>query len=253
MDQSILGIILILLGFALIMIVRKWEAFLSWSDQNWVDRSFYIIGKGRIQKIFSFLFGLFCIVVGFLIIFGIIDTKKDGIKREEVIQKEASEEELITKLGLKREFYHGIKVLANEDNQYLIKQALKMMEEKTPEYFRFVADDVKEIRQSKRPFTMGPVRSVEGTDRVEFSNFSGQYSKYSVACFLVHEATHIIDRHKGLPYTKETEIRAREAEIAFLRTLGEAEGGSFEKAIKFTENEIDMIKKGVLYGKLPEK
>ena len=98
---------------------------------------------------------------------------------------------------------------------------------------------------------MGPVKSVPGTDRVEFSNFVGRYSEYNVADFLVHETTHIIDMRKGLPYTKESEIRAREAEIAFFQALGEVESHSFKEIIIFTENEINMIRNGRLYQDLP--
>jgi hypothetical protein len=72
-----------------------------------------------------------------------------------------------------------------------------------------------------------------------------------VADFLVHEVTHIIDQRQGLPYTKESEIRAREAEIAFFQDLGKVEGHSFKEIIQFTENEINMIKNGRLYQELP--
>jgi len=122
---------------------------------------------------------------------------------------------------------------------------------KAPEFFRLVTNNVKEIRQSKGPFVMGPAKSVLGTDRVEFSNFVGRYSEYNVAGFLVHEATHTTGQRQGLLYTKGSEIRAREAEIAFFQALGEVEGHSFKEIIQFTGNEINMIRNGRLYQELP--
>ena len=125
------------------------------------------------------------------------------------------------------------------------------MREKTPEFFTLITDNVTEIRQSEGPFIMGPAKSIQRMGRIEFRNFAGQYSEYNVAGFLIHEATHISEQNRGLPYTKEAEIRAREEEIAFFRALERAEGCSFEEIIQFIENEISMIRRGHLYRELP--
>ncbi|PKL52478.1 MAG: hypothetical protein CVV37_01165 [Nitrospira bacterium HGW-Nitrospira-1] len=247
-NQSNLGIILILIGlFPILAVWFKWKFFLENWRAQWVKD---IMGEGG-MRVFYALFGCALIIAGLLIIFRIIGPEVEGIKKGDVIQGEVTEEELIAELGLRKEFYYGIKVLANENNQQLIKKALEIMKEKTPEFFELVVNNIKEIRQSKGLFTMGPIKLVGGTDRVEFSNFAGQYSEYNAAVFLVHEAAHIVDQRKGLPQTKEAEIRAREAEIAFLQALGKVEGHDFESFIKFVENEIDMIKKGHLYRDLP--
>ena len=153
--------------------------------------------------------------------------------------------------GLRRIFFYGVRVLADRDNQRLIRGALNLMREEAPHFFRLVTDNVAEVRQSEGPFTMGPARSVRGTDRIEFRDFSERYGTYNVAGFLVHEATHMHDQHKGLTYTKGAEIRARQAEIALFRALGRAEGRSFQEIIRFIEHEITMIKDGNLYPELP--
>ncbi|MEW6709694.1 MAG: hypothetical protein AB1403_07710, partial [Candidatus Riflebacteria bacterium] len=99
-------------------------------------------------------------------------------------------------------------------------------------------------------FTTGPVKTIEGTGRIEFQKFSGRYNEYNIADFLVHEATHIVDQKKGLPLTRAAEIRAREAEIAFLKELAKAEKRSFDQIINFVKKEIDQIKAGKLYSDL---
>jgi len=172
-------------------------------------------------------------------------------KTGETNDKQISSEDLAREPGVNSTIYYGIHIFADDKNQNLITKALELMNEKTPEFFKLVYDNVKEIRQSKSHFSMGPVRSVPGMDRIEFRNFSGEYSAYNVADFLVHEATHIIDQKRGLSYTKEAEIRAREAEIAFFLALEKVEGRSFKDMIRFVDNEINMIKKGHLYGELP--
>lgn len=197
------------------------------------------------------IFGGVCVFIGFLIILRVIEPGVEDTKKIEITRQEGSDEELVEKLGLRKEFYYGIKVLADKENQSLIQKALDLMKAKTPEFFRLVINNVKEIRQSEGLFVLGPVKSVPGTNTIAFRNFADRYTEYNVADFFVHEATHIIDQHKGNPYTKAAEIKAREAEIAFFQALEQVEGRSFTAIIQFIENEIDMIRKGRLYAELP--
>jgi hypothetical protein len=67
---------------------------------------------------------------------------------------------------------------------------------------------------------------------------------------LVHEATHIVDQKKGLKLTRAAEIRARNAEIAFLKELEKIEKRSLSPIIRFIEKEIQQIKDGKLYSNL---
>jgi len=248
MNQSIIGGILILIGcFSVIAVRRKWDFFL----ENYRAQALKDFLGPTWMKRFYVLLGFAFILAGFLIIFGVIGPGVEEANKVKIVQKEVTEEDLIKESELIREIYYGIKVLADKENQYLIRKALVVMSKKTPEFFRLVTNNVKEIRQSKGPFVMGPVKSVPGTDRVEFSNFVGRYGEYNVADFLVHEATHMIDQRQGVPYTKESEIKAREAEIAFFQALEDIEGHSFKEIIQFTENEINMIRNGRLYQELP--
>jgi len=203
------------------------------------------------MKRYYIIFGLACSFIGFLIILRVIEPGGEDTKEIEITRQEGSDEELVEKLGLRKEFYYGIKVLADKENQSLIQKALDLMKAKTPEFFRLVINNVKAIRQSEDLFVLGPVKSVPGTNTIAFSNFADRYTEYNVADFFVHEATHIIDQHKGRPYTKAAEIKAREAEIAFFQALERVEGRSLTGIIQFIENEIDMIRKGRLYTELP--
>ena len=203
------------------------------------------------MKRYYIIFGLACSFIGFLIILRVIEPGVEDTKEIEITRQEGSDEELVEKLGLRKEFYYGIKVLADKENQSLIQKALDLMKAKTPEFFRLVINNVKEIRQSDDLFVLGPVKSVPGTNTIAFSNFADRYTEYNVADFFFHEATHIIDQHKGRPYTKAAEIKAREVEIAFFRALERVEGRSLTGIIQFIENEIDMIRKGRLYAELP--
>ncbi|MFZ5952260.1 MAG: hypothetical protein ACOYXC_16270 [Candidatus Rifleibacteriota bacterium] len=144
----------------------------------------------------------------------------------------------------------SVKIKADADNEKLILGALWIMQNRTPDFFKLVDQNVKEIRQSTGQFTTGPVKTIEGTGRIEFQKFSGHYNEYNIADFLVHEATHIVDQKKGLPLTRVAEIRARETEIAFLKELAKAENRSFDQIINFVKKEIDQIKAGKLYSDL---
>ncbi|MBW2200433.1 MAG: hypothetical protein JRF71_06295 [Deltaproteobacteria bacterium] len=203
------------------------------------------------MKRYYIIFGLACSFIGFLIILRVIEPGGEDTKEIEITRQEGSDEELVEKLGLRKEFYYGIKVLADKENQSLIQKALDLMKAKTPEFFRLVINNVKAIRQSEDLFVLGPVKSVPGTNTIAFSNFADRYTEYNVADFFVFYSTHIIDQHKGRPYTKAAEIKAREAEIAFFQALERVEGRSFTGIIQFIENEIDMIRKGRLYTELP--
>ncbi len=139
-----------------------------------------------------------------------------------------------------------VKITADAANEKLILGALWIMQERTPEFFRLVDENVVEIRKSDGSFTTGPVKTIEGTGRVEFKNFAGVHSEYNIADFLVHEATHIVDQKQGLRLSKAAEIKAREAEIEFFRQLEKAEKRSFASIIQFVENEIVQIKAGRL-------
>jgi len=143
-----------------------------------------------------------------------------------------------------------VKVTADAANEKLILGALWIMQERTPEFFRLVDENVLEIRKSDGSFTTGPVKTIEGTGRVEFKNFAGVHSEYNIADFLVHEATHIVDQKNGLRLTRAAEIKAREAEIEFFRQLGKAEKRDFASMIKYVENEIAQIRAGKLYADL---
>jgi len=143
-----------------------------------------------------------------------------------------------------------MKITADPANEKLILGGLWILQERTPEFFTLVDEQVREIRQSEGPFTTGPVKTIEGTGRIEFKNFAGIHSEYNIADFLVHEATHIADQKKGLRLSKAAEIRAREAEIEFFRQLETAEKRSFASMITFVENEIAQIKDGRLYADL---
>ena len=248
MNESIIGIILVLIGcFPIIAVRRKWTFFL----ENYRAQALKgVLGRTGMKR-FYVLVGIAFILTGFLIIFGVIGPDVGEVTKDKIVQKEFDEKDLIEDTGLIRGVYYGIKVFADKENQYLVHKALALMHAKTPEFFRLVTNAVKEIRQSKGPFEMGPVKSVPGKDRVEFSDFVGQYSEYNVADFLVHEASHISDQRQGLLYTKASEIRAREAEIAFFQALEEVEGRSFNEIIQFAENEINMIRNGSLYPDLP--
>jgi hypothetical protein len=192
-----------------------------------------------------------CVFIVFLITLKVIAPAVDDTKKIETTRQESSIEDLEKKRELKKEFYYGIQVLADKENQSLIRKALDLMKAKTPEFFLLVINNVKVIRQSEDFFTVGPVKSIPGTDTIAFKNFTDRYTEYNVADFFVHEATHIIDQHRGIPYTKAAEIKAREAEIAFFQALERVEGRNFSAIIQFIDNEIDMIRKGRLYAELP--
>lgn len=248
MNQIIIGFILILIGlFPILAVQLEWDFFF---ENHRAQPLKDILGPIWMKR-FYLLLGFVFILVGLLCIFRFIGHEVEVVNKGEMVHEEVSEEAIIKELGLNRKFYHGIKVLADAGNQDLIHEALVLISDKAPKFFNIVTNNIEEIRQSKGPFTMGPVKSVPRTERVEFSNFAGQYSKYNVAGFLVHEATHIGDHHKGLPYTKKAEIKARETEIALFRTLGEGEGRNYEGIIQFIENEINMIRGGRLYRELP--
>lgn len=144
----------------------------------------------------------------------------------------------------------NVKITADAANEKLILGALWILQERTPDFFRLVDENVLEIRKSDGSFTTGPVKTIEGTGRIEFKGFAGAYSEYNIADFLVHEATHIVDQKKGLRLSKAAEIRAREAEIEFFKQLETAEKRSFASMIKFVENEIVQIRAGKLYADL---
>lgn len=144
----------------------------------------------------------------------------------------------------------NVKITADAANEKLILGALWILQERTPDFFRLVDENVLEIRKSDGSFTTGPVKTIEGTGRIEFKNFAGVHSEYNIADFLVHEATHIADQKKGLRLSKAAEIRAREAEIKFFEELERVEKRSFASMIKFVENEIHQIKAGQLYADL---
>ncbi len=159
---------------------------------------------------------------------------------------------------MRRKFIYGIKVIADGQNLYIIKEALDLMKEKTPEFFWLIVDNVKEMRQLEDRDLLweGPARTIKGKSKIEFTHIlARQFKTYTVAFILVHEATHIVDQRKGLPYTKESEIRANEAGITFLRALGQALGKvedyDLEERIKSIEKGNDMIRKGLFYSELP--
>jgi hypothetical protein len=143
-----------------------------------------------------------------------------------------------------------VKINANNENKKLILGALWILQNRTPEFFTLVDTNVVEIKQSKGKFTYGPIKTIEGTGRIEFKDFSGKYNEYNIANFLVHEATHIVDQKKGLKLTRAAEIRARNAEIAFLKELEKIEKRSLSPIIRFIEKEIQQIKDGKLYSNL---
>jgi len=246
-NQIFIGIILLIGLFPILAVQFEWDFFIeNHRTQPLKD----ILGPIWMKR-FYILLGFAFILVGLLCMFRIIELEVEVENKAEMVKEEVSEEDIIKELGLSRKFYYGIKVLADAGNQDLIHEALVLISDKAPKFFNIVTNNVEEIRQSKGPFAMGPVKSVPRAKRVEFSNFAGQYSKYNVAGFLVHEATHIVDYHNGLPYTKKAEIKARETDIALFRTLGEVEGRNYKEIIQFIENEIDMIRKGRLYRDLP--
>ncbi|MBU1108473.1 MAG: hypothetical protein KKB51_17490 [Candidatus Riflebacteria bacterium] len=144
----------------------------------------------------------------------------------------------------------NVEISADAKNEKLILGALWVLRERTPDFFKLVDENVKEIRQSTGNFTIGPIKTIEGTGRVEFKNFAGTYGEYNIADFLVHEGTHIVDQKRGLKLTRAAEIKAREAEIEFFRQLEKAENRSFETMIKFVQNEIVQIRAGKLYSDL---
>jgi hypothetical protein len=144
----------------------------------------------------------------------------------------------------------NVKISADAQNEKLILGALWVLQERTPDFFKLVDENVKEIRQSTGNFTTGPIKTIEGTGRVEFKGFAGTYGEYNIADFLVHEATHIADQNLGLRLTRAAEIKAREAEVEFFKQLEKVENRSFETMIKFVQNEIGQIRAGKLYSDL---
>ncbi|MEW6709055.1 MAG: hypothetical protein AB1403_04465, partial [Candidatus Riflebacteria bacterium] len=83
----------------------------------------------------------------------------------------------------------AVKIDADTDNEKLILGALWIMQNRTPDFFKLVDQNVKEIKQNTGgKFTTGPVKTIEGTGRIEFQKFSGRYNEYNIADFLVHEA-----------------------------------------------------------------
>ncbi len=144
----------------------------------------------------------------------------------------------------------NVKISADKENEKLVLGALWLLQNRTPTFAKLVEENVEEVRQSKGSFTTGPIKTIGGTGRIEFKNFAGKYNEYNIANFLVHEATHIVDMKKGLPLTRAAEIKAREAEIAFLRELEKVEKRSLEPIIKFVKNEIRQIQDGKLYADL---
>jgi len=144
----------------------------------------------------------------------------------------------------------NVKITADQENEKLVLGALWLLQNRTPAFARLVEENVEEIRQSKGTFTAGPIKTIGGTARIEFKNFVGRYNEYNIALFLVHEATHIVDIKNGLPLTRAAEIKAREAEISFLKELESVENRSLEPIIKFVQNEIRQIQDGKLYSDL---
>ena len=143
-------------------------------------------------------------------------------------------------------FIYGIKVSGYRFNLELIREALALMKEKTPEFFQLAKENVKEIREKdsevfslmRSPLTLA--RALK--DRIIFPPYWAIFfDKYAIASFIIHETYHIKEGKKGLPYTKDSEIRARQAQIAFLKTLAKTEGANFEKEIKSLEEEINSI------------
>jgi hypothetical protein len=155
-------------------------------------------------------------------------------------------------LSERQQNFYKIKIQADEMNHLLIITALTLMKTKTPRFFRLVNENIKEIVQTKGEFTRGPIKTIAGTARIEFENLYPRYSKYNIADFLVHEATHVVDIKNGRPLTKRAEIKAREVEIEFLHALERAERINLKSFIKFVKNEISAIKSGKLYSDLPD-
>ena len=69
------------------------------------------------MKRYYIIFGLACSFIGFLIILRVIEPGVEDTKEIEIPSQKGSDEELVEKLGLRKEFYYGIKVLADKENQ----------------------------------------------------------------------------------------------------------------------------------------
>ncbi len=162
-----------------------------------------------------------------------------------------------------KRYVYGIKVTGFWANVRLIKEAIYFLRDKTPEFFWLVVDNIREIRQikimkimncsEKFEMILGRVPAqIQYGKVVEYPHIlAWGFKMLTVACMLIHEATHLRDLRMGHPINKELEIRAAQAELDFLRKIEKIEGLNLSERIKTVEERISKIKKGLIYTELP--